>query len=325
MIRPEDDAFHQRTEDPYWNESGWFCLMIPERNLLGWVYCYHRPNMNLSAGSVALWDASGEHTYDCIHYEFDEHMPLPEDADMYSFTLDNSLTLETVELQRSYRMSYKGDGCEVALSWQALAEPHEVSPLEPGTVNPGVAPWASHHYEQVGRITGTVAIAGEPLQVDRLVFRDHSWGPRRPRRIFKRGGYSWGIASEASSFHGFALSDLSPDTDPVLGTTEQMIGGWYTKDGVIADLVSGTRRVERGDEGRPLRVMIDGKDRLGRELHVVGRCENWLKWHGNVMPTMFVWWCLTSWDLDGQQAWGEEQDYFMLSHHRRFMRSLLKG
>lgn len=33
-------------EDPYWNESAWFGLMIPERKIHGFVYFWHRNNMN---------------------------------------------------------------------------------------------------------------------------------------------------------------------------------------------------------------------------------------------------------------------------------------
>src|SRR4026208_818969 len=46
-IVPEDDswAFHQRPTDPFWNESGLFGFMIPERRIDGYFYVWHRPNM----------------------------------------------------------------------------------------------------------------------------------------------------------------------------------------------------------------------------------------------------------------------------------------
>lgn len=73
MIRPEDDLLHRSAngaDDPYWNESAWFGFTVPERTLTGWFYFYHRPNMGYTVGGVALWDPSGEHLWDCLHYDW---------------------------------------------------------------------------------------------------------------------------------------------------------------------------------------------------------------------------------------------------------------
>ena len=37
--------------------------------------------------------------------------------------------------------------------------------------------FAKAHYEQHMRVTGTVAVDGNAVQVDALGLRDHSWGP----------------------------------------------------------------------------------------------------------------------------------------------------
>jgi len=67
MITPRDEYFHERSDDPHWNESGWFSFMVPERRLSGMVYCYHRPNLGYSTGGFAAWDPSGDrHDYDQI-------------------------------------------------------------------------------------------------------------------------------------------------------------------------------------------------------------------------------------------------------------------
>ncbi|HVW32262.1 MAG TPA: hypothetical protein VHL53_06970, partial [Acidimicrobiia bacterium] len=66
LIRPQDDYFHKdiQTDDPFWNESAWFPFHVPERELCGFVYMNHRPNMNFSMTGVGLWDPTGEETYD---------------------------------------------------------------------------------------------------------------------------------------------------------------------------------------------------------------------------------------------------------------------
>jgi hypothetical protein len=297
--------------------------MIPERKMSGFSYIYHRPNMNLSAGGAALWDPTGEEIYDCLYYEFDHHQHLREGANMFDCTLRNGLSFQPIELLKSYHMVFKGrKGYEFDLTWDSIMEPHELKPLDPGTVNPGVVGFGSGHYEQGGRMRGTVTLDGETLEVDSWSMRDHTWGPRT-REGALRGAWPWAIASETSSFQLFAMSDLAPDENPIAGTTERVVGGWYTKDGVVGDLVSGVRRVvERGDDGRPLREVIDATDHLGRTLHAEGRCETCFKWTAFV--EWFDWWSLCRWEFDGQEAWGEAHDYLTFRQVSRFLRSLRK-
>jgi hypothetical protein len=295
--------------------------MIPERRVSGFVYLYYRPNMNLAAGGAALWDPSGEEIYDCLFYEFNEHLPFPIGADMFDASLQNGLTFEVLELLQSYRMVLKASkGLEFDLTWEGIMEPHEVELGDPNRVD--LAEWGARHYEQAGRMRGTVNLEGETLEVDSWSLRDRTWGPREPDRA-PRAAWPWAIASEASSFQVAAVSDLPPETNPIAGTTERVMYGWYMKDGVLGHLVSGERRVvERSEDGRPIREVVDATDHLGRVLHAEGVCENWLKWPNYV--DWFDWWSLCRWEFDGQSAWGEAHDYYSFRQSRRFQRSLRK-
>jgi hypothetical protein len=321
VIRPEDDKFHDRSQSPFWNESSVFMFMIPERRMSGFVYVYHRPNLKLSAGGAALWDPSGEEIYDCLHYEFDQHQALADGAEMFDCALRSGLRCESIELLKSYRLVLKGTkGYEFDLTWDSIMEPHELRPLERGKVNPGVVGFGSGHYEQGGRMRGVLSLHGETLEVNSWSMRDHTWGPRT-REGALRGGWSWAIASEKSSFQFFAMSALPPDENPIVGTTERVVGGWYMKDGVLGDLVAGERRVvERGEDGRPRREVIDATDSLGRTLHAEGRSENCLKWTAFV--EWFDWWSLCNWEFDGQEAWGEAHDYLTFRQVSRFLATL---
>jgi len=63
-IEIQDDYLHKdRTDHPYWNESAWFSFMEPSRDLSGFVYFHHRPNMGYTMGGVAAWDPSGDETW----------------------------------------------------------------------------------------------------------------------------------------------------------------------------------------------------------------------------------------------------------------------
>jgi hypothetical protein len=317
-VGAHDDLFHDPGDHPYWNESAWFGFMVPERRLNGWVYLWHRPNMQLSAGGVALWDPTGEEIHNCLYYELNSTQSLPRGAEMFDARLDNGLSVECLDPLTSYRLGFKNEGCELDLSWEGVLPVRALH----YSGNPGVEAWAQGHYEQSGRVRGTVRVEDETLTVDCLSNRDHSWGPRLPGSSWKRGGYEWANASATNSFGVTSLSGLPFDADPVVGATEKVAHGWYNRDGVIGELVSGERRVvERGGDGRPLRVVLKGKDHLGRELHAEGRPENLLKWLG----PCFVFWSLAKWEFDGQEGWGEIQDFLQPRQSRRLGRSLRSG
>jgi hypothetical protein len=323
VIRPEDDYFHERSDDPYWNESAWFGFNVPERQLTGWVYFYHRPNMNYSVGGMALWDPSGEHEWDCLYYDWSETVALPAGAEMFDFSLHNGLTVSCEQPLRSFTLAYDNHDCRLDLGWEAFMEPQEAMLNGVAGLPAGSDEWGRGHYEHGGHMRGTIRVEGEEIAVDCLSLRDHSWGPRR-YTTNPRGDFASAFASEESGFCMFAGADLPRDEDPCSGVDDSMIFGWYLREGEASRLVSGTRNVtHRDDRGRPLRVVVDGKDELGRELHAQGECVNWLWWHG--YPYLFQWWSMCNWEFDGQAAVGEEQDFFPLNQGRRYIRSLRSG
>ena len=153
-VRPEDDYFHTSTmtDSPFWNESAWFPFYVAERDLSGFVYMNHRPNMNFSMTGVALWDPSGEEMYDCLYHDWYELAPLNSstNTEMFDYATPNSLTLRCLEPQKAFTMQYDRDGCQLDLRFDATM----------GVANSGFPDgseeWGPHHYEQGGRVTGTI-------------------------------------------------------------------------------------------------------------------------------------------------------------------------
>ena len=323
MIVPEDDHFHPRSDDPYWNESAWFAFNIPERSLSGFVYFFHRPNMRYTTGGAAVWDPSGEEIYDCLYYDMGNVFPMPPGCDMYDFSLPNGLTVECIEPLRKFTLRYGGNdsyytaaGCQMDLTWESFLPPHRTGQPE------GQQEWApaKQHYEQPGRMKGTVTVGGETLQVDCWSMRDHSWGVRKLVKN-PRGFFPWGIASEKSGFQVYAMSDLPIESDPVSGVPLRIAAGWYLKDGMYGTLTSGEcRTTERRPDGRPLRMEMSAVDSLGRMLRVTGRAKNCLS--TVLYPFMMQWWVMFEWELDGQTCYGENMDFMPIHQARRFMRSL---
>lgn len=320
MIKVEDDFFHTKSQDPYWNESSWFGFQLPERRMTGYVYFYHRPNLGYTVGGVALWDPTGENVHDCLHYDWGDPYPMPAGAQMYDFALPNGLRVQMLEPLKSFRFQYsnaehglyENRNCELDAVWTAIMPPHDTG------LPQGQDEWGRGHYEQPGRLKGTLKIGSEVIALDCFCERDRSWGRRRVAQN-PRGFFPWAIASDTSAFHVFGAASASPESDDGLGP-DPILSGWYLKDGVCGSITSGTRAiVERGRDGRPLRVRVRAVDSLGRALEADGRTTNMLVWNG--YSYLFMWWAQVEWQFDGVTAYGEEQDWWPMQQARHFLRA----
>jgi hypothetical protein len=312
-LTEKDWLFHPRSDHPHWNESAWFGFHIPERRINGWIHINHRPNMNYSIAGVGLWDPTGEEIYDCLYHSWNDPVPLPEGSQMFDFSLMNGIKLKTIEPFKAVEIRFQDDDIELELTWESFMEPQIAN------FQVGLDEFGHGHYEQGGHMEGRVVTFGEELEIDCWSNRDHSWGPRR---FWKnpRGDFPWAVANEKAAFHCLAISDQHPDDDPVVGTKEKVVAGWYVRDGQVAKLDSGHRQVtERGPDGRPELVTIDAHDELGRDLHAQATILNWLRWPG--YANYFQWWMLAEWRFDGHQAYGDVSEWFPAYAARRFIRT----
>ena len=332
---PIDERFHRGSDDPWWNESSFITFRVPERNLMGMFYHYFRPNQNTVMGGPFIWDDTGADMSTCLFTGWDWHQPIPEGADMFDFKLESSFEIRTNEPQSSYRYAYDGLECSYDIVYTAAREPYYQRLAErdddrkvrqgmydlvreaPGELTTG-------HYEQYGFMNGTLQVNGETVELDDAVcLKDRSWGPRRlviPMEK-KRVGYASALVNADHAFHAWSVSDRPWDDDPLIDTEEQFTAGYYVRDGELGELVSGTRRcLERGEDGRPIREVIEGKDHLGRDLYAEGESTGCvLRWPGCFGDYM-VFICQMKYSIDGQEdVPGEIQDYMMFRTYRRFM------
>lgn len=320
-IVPTDDSFHHhaRPDEPFWNESGLFGFMVPERKLDAYFYVWHRPNMQLTSAGVALWDPHGTETHDCLHAEWFHFNPWAEGRDMFDFELGNGMRCRTIEPLRRYELSYTGDGCSFDLEWTGAYHPPNLH----YSAEHGFDIYGGVHYEQLGSVVGEIRLHGERVPVDCHHFRDHSRGLRPgPARGVPGGGFDFGWASEKTSF---AVTSARPDPRaPVAARSVDVVSyGHFVKDGELGEVVAGTREVvERERDGRPKRVVVELEDARGRQLRAESEVHNCLKWHS----LWHMQWCLASWTIDGEAGWGENQDWFDIEVIRAHQRAaLLQG
>ena len=177
-IRPEDDGSHvpPPDADESWQESWFLGWYDPARRAGG----FHHLGLQPIRQRADLWswialDGAVVGKYQNLR------LPLPAD-DLSDLTL-GSLHLLTKTPLRSYAVSAAyDDGNRSDVLYEAFTDPFAFS-LDAG------ADIGKDHYESMGRVTGTVTVAGAetgglhqppPTQTEVAgwAYQDHSWGPR---------------------------------------------------------------------------------------------------------------------------------------------------
>ncbi|BBZ15378.1 DUF7065 domain-containing protein [Mycobacterium branderi] len=302
-------------DDPYWSDSSWFSWAIPERNINGFFYTHFRPNMNCLLSGPAMWDPSGQHAWEFLYYDWQLMKPLPSgkygiDYNKYDFEAPCTTSVRMLEPLKRYRLGYNRNNFKLDLVFEAVAAPHPVGERSEG----GLEHAFRLHFEQPGHITGTVELDGETYRVDCYSIRDGSHG-RRHLETVMTGGYTWSTADDKTGWHVLAVDkDNSRDTQVVAGY------GYLLRDGHMAPITKGVRRVLERTGPRPSVVEVVAEDADGRTLHALGREQTPAE--VILFPDHGQWWTLYKWDYDGfTDAVGEDQEYYSLDTFRRWHRA----
>jgi hypothetical protein len=314
---PQADRFGPRDDNPYWNESVWFSVSIPEQRIHGLIQYYFRPNMGLLNGGPVLWDQSGTYQWNCLYYNWSHLQALPPGQEKFAMTARNSLSVKVIEPTARYKIDYAWDGFELDLEWTAIGPMHELN-----TGDAGQQATAKFHIEQPGRMTGTIRRTGKGADeagsqewaVDCFSMRDTSYGARDYAALAS-GGYFWGIAAD-SSFHALCI-----DTKESNGREANCIGGYLMRDGQMASLASGKRSVLEYGRFGPAKVLFEATDKLGRTMRATGTIDPGLVFTGYTDHTVV--WSLAKWDWDGVTHWGDNQEFRPDDPFRRIARGEL--
>jgi hypothetical protein len=301
-----DDEFHPPTsDDPEWTETMWFAFAVPERDLSMWTYSYSRVNLGVVASGVYVWNARDQHSATCPYAKMFWHLPFPT-APLSDVTFANGLRYRAAEPLQRYEVGYDdpdGDALHVDLTFDAIVEPVAMQ----------------SHIDQPGRVTGTITLDGDRIEVDGVGFRDRSWGVRR-----QFGEHVMGPAEYASYTYGTTPSGDGFFTlgghfaEGPTGESTVNVHGYLRRDGELSMLASGRREVlERSAiTANPTRVAVEGTDQLGRSFRAEGPTRNGCGIQLN--PNLWSMNSLVAWDLDGTPASGEDHDNWSPAGFRRF-------
>ncbi|MEU1957246.1 DUF7065 domain-containing protein [Nocardia rhamnosiphila] len=305
--QPADDYLHPAAHDGDWwgTETYWFSFNDPQRGLGGWLYTMVRPTIGTVAGGAWIWDDTASLPWEVLHYSNYTALPWREQDESDSIHFPTGLTLSILEPGMSYRLQYEdGDRAQLDLHFEGVMPPE---PLRTGKSTFGRAA----HFDQLGRVRGTLAVAGEQVDIDCLAMRDRTWGRRREDRP-ARAAYVTGAFSEDEAF--LLVTGNSK-------TEENAAYGFLRRDGRTVPLAEGTRIVERHPEhGWVSHIGVTVRDCDGRELNATGTPINRIVINRHTFIDINS---VIRWTIDGVPAegWGEDQDMWPVhawaENHRR--------
>jgi hypothetical protein len=308
-----DDTLHPpANDDLFWTETQWYGFAVPERKLTGWIYPVFRPNQNICAAGIYLWDDTGETSNEILYYQNYWHLPLPKD--LRKMELPGGLSFTCLETLRKWQVRYD-DGAELALdlTYEGLIDPYtharSMSMDGMGEME-GIG-----HIDQPCHVTGTIRLNGTETEVDVYEMRDKRW---QPRSDLRKSAPPDRPGQPAAGSYTYGLSSGTSFLANTLGGVDQTAvrGGFLFKDGKLANLASGTRTVESEPGRPPSRLVVEGTDDAGRSFRAVGECVN----RCILQPSPahnFAWACGTTWEIDGEPAWGEDQSQIFARPRRQ--------
>jgi len=166
VFAPQDDLRHHAPDGGRMRDSLFWNLILPEEELGLQVYTF--VNHRGKAGyNVVVWGGDREPIVL-------QHLgQVGDDADFDDWSLAG-LHVRQPELRRTAEVRFEGDRVQLDYDFEAL---HEAFSYQQ---NPGGLPswFARNRFEQAGRVTGELEVAGRTIAFDRIAHRDHSWGAR---------------------------------------------------------------------------------------------------------------------------------------------------
>lgn len=306
MITDKDMHFHPPTSDHYtWAETNYFGFYVPESPIHVGAYLQAKPNLGAAISSVSVFDGISSIPYEVGHFSGHVHLPVPESLEDYE--LPNGLSIRCTVPVMDYHIRYDGGlGVRFDVTYTGLMAPYdihdpEMDPLAGAQVEgDSVSAHAyAGHWDQSGRVRGTLEYEGRSYDIDCVSSMDHSWGLRDERSL---KNFCWMNANfdDDVSVHCIWV------VDPARLDSYPAIAHGYVREGdAVYGLRRGSGRVHRNGFLHQF-FDLEVEDSRGQVHHFTGTpmtTNPWIPW-----PQMFLTHSFVRWDRAGTVGWGEVQD-----------------
>ena len=262
-LRPDAESLHPFSQDYNWNESFYFNFMDPRNRIGGWTRIGILPNQETDIGAMMLYaggsrilatfqggrTAAEGKKFSLGDLDYLRLEPLKKWQLVYSgdmFDIDDSrklpeLNLETLKLQ-NVEVDLVFEGVAPCFNFmnansRALAEMIVGAGTRLKDLR-DVSKISSHHYEQAGRINGTIKIGNREISFSGGGIRDHSWGPR-----------DWAAPRLWRWLSCHFDEELSFNLTRIAITSVDVFNGFLTRDGVNYPLRRAALESELEEDG----------------------------------------------------------------------------
>lgn len=336
---PDDDRYHQLSDDPYETETNWWSFNIPDRKIGCWIHTPYYPNRKTVTWRIFVWDDQGVDPGHLAYYKRVEEAPMPVDPDLRDITFPSGgYSLKMLEPGMRYHLGYSDPERNFALDFThtGVHPPHRFQPGEPPFIQ-------TPHYDQLGHIEGVLTLRGEKIPINSYSVRDRTWGPRGgpyatsrkqyaadSSRVVQPGGPKWreierergrgriqyifGHSGPDAGFLGFVRVQDGDATG-----WAPMNVGWLLRDGVFGRIdKTKSKMINFRDPltGWSSHMQVALADDLGRSMEVEGLSVSRMSEAGYGTNQ------LMRWEFDGKIGWGEDQDVWTGNHFVRMLDAL---
>ena len=337
---PEDDCYHQLSDDPYETETNWWSFNIPERKIGCWIHTPYYSNRKTVTWRIFVWDDQGIEPGRLAYYKKVEEAPMPDDPDLRDISFPKGgYSLKMLEPGMKYHLAYEDKERGFALDFihSGVHPPHRFQPGEPPFMQ-------TPHFDQLGHVMGTMTLRGEKIAIDGVGVRDRTWGPRGgpyqtsqkrhaddSQRVKHPGGPLWRqierergrgridyIYGHSLDFQTGFLGFVRMQDGDAKGWAPMNVG-WLLKDGVFGEIDKTKSRMLNFRDpvaGWNSHMLVDLADTTGRTLEAEGQSVSRMSEGGYGLNQ------LMRWELDGKIGWGEDQDVWVGDHFARMLNAL---
>jgi len=223
VVAALDEGRHTPGDDALWNESWYFDVADPGRDLGAYLRLGLYPNRNRTWLQFVVVGRDRPLTL-----LFDDDAPLLDgdrlemDIDRWSVHLEAVTGLETWRVRARAPAEQFADPLAVFRREQGRPSDIEVD-LTWSNTGPAYHYGLTTRYEVSARVTGTIRVGGETIDIDARGQRDHSWGVRD----WWAFGWCWsaGALDDGSAFHAsdIRFSGGSTGFGYVLGADTRLV------------------------------------------------------------------------------------------------------